>query len=120
MANPHRGEVALTADDKSYTLCFSINEMCAIEALLKRTIVEIALELEMMQRSPVTMNMTTIRAVMWAALRRHQRGISEEEAGDILAIVGFAEVMKLVLAAIHAAFPRAEAGDDGRPPVAEG
>jgi hypothetical protein len=121
MANPHRGEVALTVGDKAYTLSFGINAMCELEALLKRSIVEVALELEMVATAPTTLRMSTIRAVTWAALRDHHPSITEHEAGEIVGEAGFAKVMEVVLQAIHAAFP-ASAGKGGgsRPPAAGG
>jgi hypothetical protein len=120
MANPHRGEVALKAGDKAYTASFSINAMCDLEQLMRRSIVEIAMELEMVESNPTTLRMGTVRAVTWAALRQHHPELTEADAGDILAEAGFAEVMKVVLQAIYAAFPAAPKGGSGRPQGAEG
>lgn len=110
MANPHRGEVSISARDTTYLICFTINAMCELEALTGRSIVEIAMELETVQKSPATLRMSTLRAVTWAALRQHHPEITEQEAGEVLAEAGFPVVMKAVLAAIHAAFPAAQPG----------
>ncbi|WP_234897216.1 gene transfer agent family protein [Sinorhizobium medicae] len=64
MANPHRGSVAFNVGDRAYTLSFSINAICELEELLGQPVPQIAATLN----KPEEIRMTTVRALIWAAL----------------------------------------------------
>jgi len=95
MANPHRGEVTLSAGDKTYTLVFTINAVCALEKLLEKGVDEI-----MMERGKVT----NVRAMLWAALLRHHK-MEVDDAGDVMDEAGAEATGVAVTKAVALAFP---------------
>jgi len=100
MSNPHRGEVELKAGDKSYTLAFTINSVCELEAKLDKSLGDIVADMG---------RMVTIRAVLWAGLRQHHK-VEIEEAGEIMQLAGAAATAQAINQAMTSAFPPAEAG----------
>jgi hypothetical protein len=101
--NPHKGEVALTAGDKAYTLRLSINAMVDVETLLDKGINEIITSLD-----PETVRISTLRALLWGALREHHPQVSIFDAGDLISEIGAAVAGEKIGEALKAAFPAAE------------
>jgi hypothetical protein len=110
MANPHRGEVRLSADGEDYTLSLSINAMCELEELLGEPIAKTAMGLSAVE----TMKMTTVRAMLWAALRDHHPQVNIVDAGDIAAKAGITEAVKKIGEAFNLAFPQEQAKGNPR------
>ena len=96
MANPHRGEVSLLAGGKTYTLAYTINAVCELEAMLGRSLPEIVADMS---------HMNVLRAVLWAGLRRHHKNLTVEDAGDLMDVAGVHEVVAAVKEAVTQAFP---------------
>lgn len=119
MANPHRGQVPLTAGGVTYTLSMSINAMCALEAHLGRPMGAVMTDLLAMHGDPSLMSLTLLRAVLWAALRDHHT-VDEAKAGDVLGEAGLPAALAGVTQAFTLAFPPKKAGADARPPLAAG
>lgn len=112
MANPLRGEVAMTAGDATYKLCFSVNAICALEGLLDKSVNEIIESLQDKKK----VRLQTVRALVWAALSGNHPEITLKEAGSIAQIAGTAAAMEKVTEAIALAFPAPEAkSDEARP-----
>jgi len=104
MANRERGEASFQAGDKTYTLQFSINAFCEIEAEIDKSIVIVMNEMA----NPATMRIATARVVLWGGLRRHHPNVTIEEAGELIdAAGGLIPVMNTVTEAVNAAFPDA-------------
>lgn len=101
MANQHRGQVDLKAGDKIYTLSFSINAMCELEDLLGEPISQIAKSLG----DPQSVRMSTVRALVWAALRDHHSDIDLKGAGDLVAEATVTSTMETIGRAFALAFP---------------
>lgn len=81
MANKQLGEVPLEVNGKTYTLVMDINAICELETLFSTperdaSFVEIA---ERVQRG----SMRHVRGCLWAALRRHHKELSLEDAGAL-------------------------------------
>lgn len=104
MANPHRGEVALTVGDQDYTLSFSINAICELEDALDKPVAKIAEGLQ----DASGVRMTVVRTVIWAALRDHHEEITLKEAGIIASQAGIQAAMAAISAAFSLAFPEAK------------
>lgn len=98
MANPHRGEVALTAGGKVYTLTFDINAVCELEEALGKGVSEIVSDMS---------RVSTVRAVLWAGLRHHHK-VTLEEAGDIMHTAGAAATAQAINKAMGLAFAQPE------------
>lgn len=98
MANPHRGEVAFKAGDKAYTLTYTINAVCELEAALGKGVSEIVSDMS---------RVSTVRAVLWAGLRHHHK-VTLEEAGDIMHAAGAAATAQAINSAMGLAFPQPE------------
>jgi len=112
MVNPLRGEVAMTAGDAIYKLCFSVNAICALEGLLDKSINEIIESLQDQKK----VRLQTLRALVWAALSDNHPEISLKEAGSIAHDAGTAVAMEKVTEAMTLAFPAPEAkSDEPRP-----
>ena len=112
MANPLKGEVPFDLDGTSYTLLFSCNAICELEAELDKGIVEIGNLLA----DPTKLRMAHVRALIWAGLRERHSEISIKEAGDLVIRLGLMQATELIARALTAAFPEAES--DSRPPEA--
>lgn len=101
MANPHRGQVDLKVGDKIYTLSFSINAMCELEDAMGEPIALIAAGLN----NPAGVKVSTVRALVWAALLDHHPEIDVKGAGELVSEAGLPDVMAAVGKAFANAFP---------------
>ena len=89
MANPERGEVALTIGDRTYTLVLDMDGICQAEAAMSSPgqIVSIT---EIFYGAAIG-SQRHARALVWASLQRHQPDISLQRAGELMAEFGGAE-----------------------------
>jgi hypothetical protein len=99
MANKIRGETGFEADGKAYTLVFNFNAMCALEGQVGADFATIV----------TSMRPTHLRALMWAGLQKYHRGVTIDQAGDLVDALGIVEAMRIVGEAVTAAFPAPEA-----------
>lgn len=106
MANPHRGEVALVAGDKTYTLALTINAVCELEDLLQKSVSEIEQD-----RGSIR----TLRAMLWAALREHHP-MDLEDAGRLMQEAGASAAGEAVRKAVSLAFPAPDSKADRKNP----
>ena len=113
MANPHRGSVALQVGDRAYTLSFSVNAICELEDALGQPVAKIAAGLN----DPENVRMSTVRAIIWAALRDHHSEVDLKGAGEIATEAGIPACMEAIEKAFNLAFP--EAKEDTRPQKAK-
>lgn len=116
MANPHRGSVALQVGDRAYTLSFSVNALCELEDHLGQPVAKIAETLN----DPEAVRLTTVRALVWAALLDHHEDVDLRQAGHIATEATIPACMEAIGNAFHLAFPTpAEAKEDARPQKAK-
>jgi hypothetical protein len=111
MANPHRGEVDLIVGDRTYVLRMSINEIAQLESLLDKGVQEISAILGNDQ----DVRIGAWRAALWASLQANHKGLTLEDAGDIMGEAGMPEVMAKVGEALQLAFPSNEGGQKPNP-----
>ncbi len=114
MGNPHRGEVSLSAGDKTHVIRFTMNSICALEEHLGKPVTEIANVLQ----NPAGFQMGMARAILWAGLLDKNPQITIEDAGEIASDAGIAECMTAIGKAFSLAFPAPEKADKGRPQTA--
>lgn len=110
LPNAQRGEVGFNADGKPYLLKFSTNAFCQLESITGASAVEVA---GSMQGS---LRFTTVRALFYVALQRHHKGLSVDDAGDLMDAVGIARTATLVSQAFALALP-VESGRPLDPPI---
>lgn len=103
MANADRGEVALVAAEKTYTLRMSINAVAEIENYLDLGVNDLAA----MVRNPADFRISTWRVLLWGALREFHP-CSIEEAGEIMGVAGVDATVDKVGEAMKLAFPEAK------------
>lgn len=113
MANPYRGSVALQVGDRAYTLSFSVNAICDLEDALGQPVAKIAAGLN----DPENVRMSTVRVIIWAALRDHHGEIDLKGAGEIATEAGIPACMEAIGKAFNLAFP--EAKEAARPQKAK-
>jgi hypothetical protein len=105
--NPVRGEVALDAAGKSYTLKFSTNALCEAENILDKPMAVIMAQLD---------RLAVLRVLMWAALQHKQPGVSLQDAGEIMDAAGMKAVVPALTDALNLAFPKPDEKDgEARP-----
>jgi len=104
MANPIKGEVPFDVGGRTFTLCLGINAIAELEAVVDAGVVEIANWFN--DRSKLRAG--NMRAVLWAALRKHHPDIDLLAAGDLIQEAGLQVVVVKLGEAIQAAFPEAE------------
>lgn len=101
MANSNRGEVVLPVGGLEYKLSFSINAICELEDALNMPVAKIADGLN----DAGNVRMSTIRTVVWAALRDHHEEVTVKEAGQIATDAGIPAVMSAIGQTFALAFP---------------
>lgn len=135
--NPLRGDSHLKVGDVTYLLCLDVNALCFAEKELSQTTDEIlgvaASDFSGWQRvaaaaktgvdlpTPRT-NAVLIRALLWAALQKHNPGTHLVEAGEIMTNAGLGPTVIAVLDALFTAFGLAEDKDSAgpqKPPAAK-
>lgn len=109
MANRNRGEVVFIVGERSLTLHFGANAIAEAETLLDKGIGELLLGLG--DKSAVRIG--TLRALLWAALRRHHKDIDLLKAGDLIDEAGAVAAGVAISEAITAALPALPAPEDG-------
>ncbi|CAI2936037.1 GTA-gp10 family protein [Aminobacter niigataensis] len=105
MANPHRGSVALQAGDRAYTLSYSVNAICELEAELDKPVTEIVASIQ----DPRQLRLSSVRVLVWAGLRDHHPDLTVQEAGTIITDAGIQTAVNKVGDAFKLAFPGAKA-----------
>jgi hypothetical protein len=110
MANPAKGEVALPAGDQTYTLKLGTNALAELTGMLSIGLAEV-------QSALSAGRVDVIRAVMWAALRKHH-SLNLMEVGDLIDDVGFDAALEAVGNALKLAFPEAAASEENPQPAA--
>lgn len=112
MGNPITGEVDFPVGGKTYRLRLSINEIIQVEDLLGLGIVQIA----NMFNDVRNLRASSVRAVLWAALREHHPEVDLLGAGDIMGEARLQPTIDYVGRALQAAFPKAEGETENPPP----
>lgn len=82
MANPERGEVAFTVGDRVYTLVLDMNAICELEELLSTPTHPVTSAQVFVLAANYSYR--HIRALVWAALRRHHKDVTLEAVGDLI------------------------------------
>jgi hypothetical protein len=101
MTNLIKGEVSFQAEGKMWTLIYSVNALCAMEAELKTGALAVAESLG----DTKTMRIDTMRTMFWAGLRDHHPETTLEDAGRIMTAIGFHVAIGKASEAFSAAFP---------------
>ena len=89
----------------------SINEIAQLESLLDKGVNEISAILGNDQ----DVRIGAWRAALWAALQAHHKGLTLENAGDIMGEAGMPVVMAKVGEALQLAFPASEGSKKPNP-----
>ncbi|RRH71994.1 GTA-gp10 family protein [Falsigemmobacter faecalis] len=105
MANPFKGEIALTHAGRNWTLRLDFNALCDFEGETGKNALQ---ALEGLERGDVTAS--DLRALMWAGLRQEAPEIDLQTAGRILG-----ENQDALIRAATAASPEDEPGNAPRP-----
>lgn len=100
MANKHRGEVALQAGEKTYTIHFSTNALCNLEEALGMSVSQLSEEF-----ASQAVGFRELRKILWAGMRDNHPDLDLEAIGEIIDAAGFTVSMEIVLKAFVAAFP---------------
>ena len=114
MANPERGEVALTVKDRTYTLVLDLNALCELEDLLSKPDQTVTFGQVFLLASQYSGR--HCRAIAWAALRRYHPETSLADAADVIeAAGGIDQFFETISKLKKATEPE---GGSGRPPRA--
>lgn len=105
MANQIKGEVALTADGKDYTLLLDFNALCELEAFVPG----------LMDGTAEIKSPTAVRAVFHAALSEYHSDLDVKAAGRIIHAVGIKRAGELIGEAMAASFGKSEGKEPARP-----
>ncbi|MGW9230565.1 GTA-gp10 family protein [Pseudorhizobium sp. NPDC055634] len=104
MANPARGSVALQAGDTAYTVSFSVNALCELEAAFGGMTVQ---NIGALFDDPANVSMTNIRKLVMCGLQDHHDDVDEKQAGKIATEAGLQTCMDAISKAFQLAFPEA-------------
>ena len=111
MANPLRGETAVTADGDTRILVLDINALCVIEGETGLTVDRLG---EALAERP---SMTLIRTVFWACLKGREPGVTIEDAGALMSAIGLAEITATLTKLFTAAMPKAPKANPPKAPA---
>jgi hypothetical protein len=104
MGNPVRGIVTITVSEVEYNLRLGINEWCALEEEMGKSIFDIQKELqESVQAGSISMQV--LRSFFKAMLSGSKPGITREEAGELMTDLGIADSLQVVMKVISASAP---------------
>lgn len=110
MANKHKGEVTFKAGDKTFTLRFTINELCDVQDLF-------ACRMEEMEARINAATIREMRSIVRIGLSEKHPELTDKDVGSIMTEANFATVLQKVGEAFVLAFPAAEGGENkARPP----
>lgn len=110
MANSHRGEVDLVANEKTYTLKMDTRAISLAEDAESDGIGALLEEVEKSNKVGV---MVTL---LWASLQRHHKGITVEQVQDIVDEVGIKAVTSVLATAFERSVLAKEAPTGNAPP----
>jgi hypothetical protein len=99
MANPERGQVALEAGDKTYTLKFSTNAIRQAEAVSGKTFGKLCDEMELV-------GLDAMCVLLWAGLKQSHEGFTLDDAGDLVDELEPLEMIGKINEAIELAYPK--------------
>jgi hypothetical protein len=111
MANKYKGEVAVEAGGKIYTLVCSINALCELES----TELDATATLAAVLSPGGAKRITTLRAVMRCLLSDHHPELSPRDVGAIMTDLGLAASFSAVGKAVMLAFPDRKEDDEAGP-----
>lgn len=106
---PLNGVVSFQADGRRWRLHFGLNALCDLEAHAKD---EEQLKLLLTGGDA---DFTTVRLAVWAGLSENQPGLTLQDAGRLVDVIGLQQAGAKVGQALMCAFPPAGAGGAGRP-----
>lgn len=101
MTNVHKGEVAIDVDGTTYTFRYSVDALCRLQGVVKKTLGQIMTSLGS------DIDIEVIRAVIWVGLREHHKDITLEQAGEMIPNID----MEKLGEAISAALPKKSTDD---------
>lgn len=135
MANPHKGEIDISADGVMYRWRFSVNAICVLEEQTGRGLLDISRELltwapasddkgvplpetaEQQQVRLGRIRMGFVRSVFWAGFTDAHPEMTPAMAGDLIAEVGgLPAALALITEGMNLAVAGAEASGTPRPP----
>jgi hypothetical protein len=108
VGNKLRAETLLKVGGRTFALCFDWNAAVEFESAAGRP-----LSAAMIELAQQDMSATSLRAMLWAGLRRKHRRVSLAQAGSLIARVGRSEAMRVMGVALRYYYP--EILDDGPP-----
>lgn len=111
MANPERGELALTVGDRTYTLVTDYDAICQIEKLMSDEEGRIVNMAEVYVGA-AHMSYRHLRAIIWGALRQFHPDMTSQQAGDLIMKLGGPEKFLAVVRKLRQA---SEPEGKGRP-----
>lgn len=115
MANPHKGDVRLLAREAAYTIRLNTDAICQAEGVSGKRFAQLVVEAD-------TGGFSSMRLLLWAALRKHHPALDLAGAGEIIDAAGVKVVTDGIAEAIKRAFPPADEnppkpGQDGTGPA---
>lgn len=99
MANPQRGEVALTVGDQAYTLVLDLSAICELEGVFS-TPKQIVTFPEIVA-AVLRLSYRHIRGFVWAALRKHHPDVTLAQAGTLIEAAGGVDAFFETILALH-------------------
>lgn len=105
---PEHSVVRFEADGASWSLNFSVNALCRLEAEVGQE------ELEALLRGEAT-GVTEVRAAFWAGLRDFHPTLTLDDAGALVTHIGLELAGELTAQALVMAFPPAGEGGAADP-----
>jgi hypothetical protein len=107
MANPVRGQVPLLLGGLAFTLEFTIDAICALEAETGETAQELFRSIQS------NTSLGFLRKLMWAALLEHHPGYTLKAAGELLRLPGGQHAAAALVQAFVSAWPDPEEAAEG-------
>ncbi len=108
MASSLRGVIPFNCEGEKYQLKMDFNAICSLEE-------ELGISVDKLGET-ITSGARTLRSVFRIALSAHHPAMTDMQAGELITTVGPEKVALLIVEAVTAAFPQAEAGKSAENP----
>lgn len=103
--NMMRGEGSVTIGSQTFSLVYDCNAVCVLEQALNMPLAKFANSQEWLASH------TGLRALLYAGLSRHYKGMTLERCGDLLSGHNQMDIAGACMKAFIAAFPQATEGN---------
>jgi len=113
--NKHKGELAITIGEKTYTARLSSNSLCSLETVTGQDSIPLVIGFLTALSKGKGLSISHMRAILWAMLREHHSELSLQDAGNLIDEAGVKYIGKCISDIVPLTWPKADEGSSHPP-----